>query len=146
LRRSLTWLLLWLLTACQQPSVRPTDAGGPAAAFVQAFNQQNIPAMLALLHDDVRYMFIQDDQIHTETRGKQQLADYLPGFFNNAPETQSQILHAHQQGPHTVQLEQANWTDQQGQSRSQCSWSVYELKAGLIINIWYHSSFTCPAK
>lgn len=102
--------------------------------------------MLELVHEEVRYMFIDANRIHTETEGKQNLADYLPGYFRNSPKTHSTILHSHQQGPHIVQLEQANWTGQQGQSRSQCSWSVYELKDGLIVNIWYHSSFTCPIR
>jgi len=100
--------------------------------------------MLELVHDEVRYMFIDADQVHVETANKQTLADYLPGYFSQAPATRSSILYSQSHGYHITQVEQAFWTDQHGESRSQCSWSVYELQDQLIINIWYHRSYSCP--
>ena len=132
------------MSACQpRPEPQP-QAANPATLFVEAYNHQNIAAMLALVHDEVRYMFIDADQIHVETAGKQALAEYLPVYFSQAPATHSSILYSQQHGYHISQVEQASWTDQHGESRSQCSWSVYELQDQLIINIWYHRSYSCP--
>lgn len=138
-------ILLAVLTACQHRQLVPESADNAAVRFVQAFNDQDVEAMLRAVHEDVRYMFVEADQIHVETKNKQALAAYLPTFFQQTPVTQSSILYSQQQGYHISQVERATWRDQQGQLRSQCSWSVYQLQDGLIINIWYHSSFVCSA-
>jgi hypothetical protein len=100
--------------------------------------------MLALVHDEVRSKFIDANQVHVETAGKQALADYLPGYFSQTPASRSSILYSQPHGYHITQVEQAFWTDQHGESRFQCSWSVYELRDQLIINIWYHRFHSCP--
>lgn len=132
------------LSACEPRPEPRVQTLNPAMQFVAAYNRQDTGAMLELVHDDVRYMFLDANQLHTETAGKQALAKYLADYFKQAPATRSSILYSQQHGYHITQVEQAFWTDQHGESRSQCSWSVYELQDQLIINIWYHSSYSCP--
>ena len=116
-----------------------------AVQFVEAYNQHDVAAMLNLVHDDVKYMYISNGEVYTETKDKKALAQFLPAFFKQKPAAQSKVWSSSQTGPYITQVEQALWTTADGQAKSQCSLSVYQIKKQLIINIWYHDVFTCPA-
>lgn len=115
-----------------------------AEQFVVAYNLHDPSAMLQWVHPEIRYMYISNDEIYTETNGKTALAKFLLPFFENKPQAQSKVLSSLHQGPFIQQVEQALWTDEKGQQKSQCSLSVYEIRDNLIINIWYFSVFKCP--
>ena len=139
--------LLLFLAACQQQPIRGELSGSPnvnlAEQFVIAYNAHDQKQMLILAHPEIRYMYIEDDQVYTETNGKTALAEFLVGFFQNNPNAQSKLLSSHQQGSFIHQVEQAIWTDDTGQLMSQCSLSVYEIEQQLIKNVWYFTTFKC---
>lgn len=122
---------------------QPREPANVAVDFVAAYNQQNTDAMLQLVDVGVRYMFIEQNQLYTETADKKALSDFLQGYFKQNPDAQSTVVSSHQSGSFIHQVERALWQDQEGVARSQCSLSVYELKAGLIINIWYFTAYQC---
>jgi len=140
------FLLGWLLpvASASEPSNNKGTAN-LAIQFVDAYNQHDVAAMLNLVHDDVRYMYINNDEIYTETKDKKALAEFLPEYFKQKPAAQSKVWSNSQAGPFITQVEQALWTTADGQAKSQCSLSVYQVQAQQIINIWYHDVFTCPA-
>ncbi len=140
--------LLLSLTACQLSPVKsylvePTVAN-IAEQFVDAYNAHDQQAMLKLVHPEIKYMYIDANQIYTETNSKAALVDFLMTYFANNSKAQSKLLSSHLQGPFIHQVEQALWLDASGQQKSQCSLSVYEIKQKLIINIWYFTTFECP--
>ncbi|WP_223787051.1 nuclear transport factor 2 family protein [Marinicella meishanensis] len=142
---------LLCLVACQpqQPVTKPVaklsnTAPNLAEQFVAAYNQHNVQGMLALVHSELKYMFISGDQLHTETHDKAALEAFLGRYFVNTPAAHSQVLSSAQQGPFIQQLERAIWTDAQGQPKAQCSQSIYQVKDQLIVHIWYFDAFSCP--
>nr|WP_281347653.1 nuclear transport factor 2 family protein [Marinicella rhabdoformis] len=127
-------------TSLKQNSVTETDV---AQRFVSAYNAHDIPAMMALVHDDIKYMFISGDQIHTETNGKDHLNRYLVPFFENKPNAKSRIRSSQKSGGFIQLLEEAVFVDDEGNDRSQCSFSMYQLKNDVIINVWYFDAHAC---
>lgn len=114
-----------------------------AQQFITAYNAHDIPAMMALVHDDIKYMFISGDQIYTETNGKAHLSRYLVPFFENNPNALSRIKNSKQSGNFIQLLEAAISVDVQGKERSQCSFSMYQFKDNLIVNVWYFDAHKC---
>ncbi|MCX7552655.1 nuclear transport factor 2 family protein [Marinicella sp. S1101] len=146
LTNCLLLLACGLLSACHinlnmAKQTRPPE--NVAVDFVAAYNQQNIDAMLQLVDVDVQYMFIEQNQLYTETADKNALSNFLKGYFKQNPDAQSAVVSSQQSGNFIHQVERALWQDQNGVAKTQCSLSVYELNAGLIINVWYFTAYQC---
>ncbi len=117
-----------------------------ATRFVDAYNQHDVSGMLQWVHEDIRYMYVLDDVVHTETSGKHALQQFLLPYFVSKPQAYSALLSSSQQGPFIQQIEKAIWHTESGVIKSQCSLSIYQLKDELIINVWYFDVFQCPIK
>lgn len=133
-----------LLLGCQSRQYKQPTIDNPATAFVAAYNAHDIDRMLSLVHPELRYMFINNEQLHLETNSKKVLANYLVDFFKQQPKAQSKVISSQQHGPFIQQIEQAIYTTAAGVVRSQCSLSVYQMQDQLIINVWYFDAFSCP--
>lgn len=131
------------LAACQTSPQKAGSTTNVAEKFVAAYNAHDIQGMMALAHNDIKYMFINGDEIYTETDGKAHLNRYLIPFFNSKPKAMSRIKSSHQSGDFIQLLEEAVSIDDQGKERSQCSFSMYQLKDEKIINVWYFDAQTC---
>ncbi len=117
--------------------------GNLAVKFVNAYNAHDADAMLTMVHQDVRYMFINNDQIYTETVGKNALAEFLGTYFIQNTSAQSEVVSSKQEAKFIHQVERAIWKNQEGKTQTQCSLSVYELQDELIINVWYFTAYRC---
>ncbi len=142
------WLFCCMLLGCHtNQSIidgnQYNEQKNPAEKFVAAYNEHNIELMLSLVHDDIKYMFVDSAQVYTETKDKAALATYLVPFFAQKPNAKSVVLTSLQHGPFIQQVEQALWVDSQNQPQSQCSLSVYEIRHQLIINVWYLNAYSC---
>ncbi len=137
--------MFFVLLSCQSNQNKVKEAGytDVATHFVEAYNAHDIDAMLALSHESIKYMFISGNQIHTVTNGKAHLKRYLKPFFEHNPKASSRIRSSKLSGDFIQLLEEAVFTDKQGQERSQCSFSMYQLKDNLIINVWYFDAHEC---
>lgn len=144
-RLSLIFGVVLLVSSCQRHIyVSVSEGVSVPEYFVAAYNQKDIEAMVAWVADDVRYMFISGDQVHTEVAGKAKLDTYLQGFFaNSTPSTSEVLMHTHIGDFHQM-IEKASYMDDAGIQKSQCSAVVYQLSDGLILNIWYFDSHDCP--
>ena len=145
MKRLIICTIICLLMGCQSNPLKKDQKPTPNVAkqFVAAYNAHDIPAMMALVHDDIKYMFISGDQVYTETNGKAHLSRYLVPFFENKPNALSRIKNSQTSGDFIQLLEEAVSVDDQGNERSQCSFSMYQLKQGLIINVWYFDAHKC---
>lgn len=145
MKRISVCLLVCFLVACQTNPQRAVeeDEVNVAIEFVVAYNQHDIPAMMSMVHEDIKYMFISGDQIHKETDGKAHLSRYLIPFFNNKPKAKSEVRSSQKSGNFIQLLEEAVFEDSQGRKRNQCSISMYQLKDGLILNVWYFDAHAC---
>lgn len=139
-------LILFLISACRSDIKKSKLAVSTniAEQFLGAYNAHDESQMLKLVHPEIKYMYIDDNQVYTETQNKEALADFLVNFFQTNPKAQSKLLSSHLEGPFIHQVEQALWQDESGEQKSQCSLSVYEVKQQLIINVWYFTTFKCP--
>ncbi len=118
----------------------------PAVVFVQAYNSHDENKMLSMVHEDIKYMYVDGANIYTETNDKNELAQFLAKFFQQKPDAQSAVISSHQNNRFIHQVEKALWKDQKGKEQAQCSLSVYELKDNLIFNVWYHQAYPCAVK
>ena len=107
--------------------------------FVEAFNRQDVSAMLAMSTHDVRWMSVDGDDVSVETRGASELREAMQQYFENRSSILSRLLDINANGPFVTTLEQAGSQDHAGQ----CSTAVYEFSGNLIRNVWYYPAHDC---
>jgi hypothetical protein len=135
-------LLLSLLVGAPQAAEDPTLS--QVRLFVAAFNDHNVDAMLKLSTGDVAWFSISGSTIGIEARGHDALRTGMTQYFEGLPSARSELLSVSRSGPFVTAVEKAMWT-QDGQPRSQCSVSVYEVAEGLIHHVWYYPAHPCTA-
>lgn len=121
------------------------DGAGPGSvveAFVGAYNQRDVDAMMRLAHPDIRWMSVGGDAIATETSGADALRSAMVAHFSDARLTRSDLESIEASGQFVHTVERATWDGGAGYL-SQCSLAVYELDSGLIRNVWYFPAHAC---
>lgn len=137
--------MIMATAACQRHIyVSVSDSVSVPELFVDAYNRKDVEAMVGMVRDDVRYMFISGDQLFTEVAGKAKLATYLDGFFANSTPSTSEVLMHTRSGDFHQMIEKAHFQGKEGRAQSQCSAVAYQLKAEKILNIWYFDTHACP--
>ena len=112
------------------------------SAFLDAYNEHDSNKMLQFAASDVRWMSIADNKITVESEGKKALAAYMDGYFESMPSTRSEPRDIQSVGNFVSMIEEAQWQrDDKAQSR--CAMAVYEIKEGLIRNVWYFKGQPC---
>lgn len=111
--------------------------------FVEAFNQQDIDAMLNLAAEDVRWMSVAGDQLSIETSTRLQLREAMAGYFAGAPGVRAEIRSITESGSFVHTVEKAFWNSN-GTEKSQCSMAVYEFVEVKVRNVWYFPAYECP--
>lgn len=126
----------------QEREQAQAQAQATVQAFVQAFNNKAIEQMLMLCDDAIRWMWVDQNQLLTETEGKRALRQSLAQNFAGFPDSQSTIVGQTVSGNFVSAVERASWL-QNGQPKTQCSMAIYELKAEKILNVWYYPAHHC---
>ena len=111
--------------------------------YIELYNQHDLDNMLNLLSDEVKWMSVSEDKLNIETQGKEELRESLKNYFENIPSARSELLFLEARGDYLQAFEKALWKNKDGEEKSQCASSVYELDGNLIKNIWYYPSFSC---
>lgn len=111
-------------------------------SFVEAYNQQDVVAMLKLTTSDVNWMSVESKTLSVITEGQEQLNKAMQSFFESGYQGQSEILNIHRSGNFVHTVEKAIWSTD-GEEKSQCSFAVYELKEEKIANVWYYPAHQC---
>jgi len=106
-------------------------------AYIEAFNQHNIPAMAERVATDFVWFNVTSDRATVEVKGRDMLRKTLSNYFEGTPTVRSEIDGVANAGDYVSFRERATWTSLLGQ-RSQSSLAVYEVKSGLITRAWYY--------
>ena len=106
-------------------------------AYIDAFNQHNIPALAERVSPDFVWFNVTSDRATVEVKGRDSLRKTLATYFQNTPTVRSEIEGITSAGGYVSFRERATWNNLLGQ-RTQASLAVYEVKEGLITRAWYY--------
>ncbi len=140
----MTSMLLLGLTgslAWAQASPQPSPEV-PVRQFVAAFNAHDVDAMLALSAPDIAWFGVSGSTVGVEARGHDALRAGMTSYFEGLPSARSELLSVQVSGSFLTAVERASW-QAEGQARSQCAVSVYELVDGLVRHVWYYAAHPC---
>ncbi len=105
--------------------------------FVEAFNTRNIDGMLGLAADGIQWLSVDGAKVTVETEGKDALRASMTRYFQQCPSCKSDLVWLKTAGSRVSAQERANWTNRAGAAVSQTGISVYELKDGRIVRVYY---------
>ncbi len=127
------------LSACAHvPAVAPSSELRTASAYVDAYNSRDLPAMLALMHDNVQWLSVADSKVEVFANGKADLARQMESYLASPTATTSEIDGSVRDGRFVAVREIARWTDGEGNLKSQSALAVYEIEGGLVRRVWYY--------
>ena len=109
-----------------------------AVAYVEAYNDRDLEAMLALMHEDVEWLSVQGSETAVFANGKADLAAQMEGYLASQSATYSTVEGSVGDGRFVAVREVAHWTDAEGNARSQSSLAIYEIVDGLVRRVWYY--------
>lgn len=145
----LSLLLLGSISISQAADPTATPDASPTAAeaepvsvvraYIEAFNQHNIPALAERVAPDFVWFNVTSDRASVEVKGRDSLRKNLSSYFENTPNVRSEIEGIIAAGAYVSFRERATWNSLLGQ-RSQTALAVYEVKGGLITRAWYYPS------
>ena len=150
------WISLFLITLVISPQLLSASSKSPNNSepqtnalnlkvvlnYVNAFNAQDIPAMLQNTTEDIKWMSVYGEQLSLETTGKAPLKQTLQHYYQQVPSIHSELLEKKSSGPFVYTVEKASWKSD-GENKSQCSPAIYQLEKGLIKHVWYFAAFAC---
>ena len=131
-----------LAMAMPQATAVPDEREGLVREFVAAYNDHDVARMLASCAPDVRWMSVSADKLTVETSGTEKLAEAVREYFRGLPSSRSELRSVIVSGNFVMASEQAMW-ESGGQTRTQCSASVYEVREGKIQSVWYFPAHGC---
>lgn len=137
-KRSLVLLLLFVFPALSHAS----NSGQVVLKFVDAYNAQNVDAMLALATDKLTWLYFKDNQLQVLTSGKTQMKEELLKDFKNKKGGRSEIRKMFALNDTVSVIEEAFW-EKEGELKSQCAVSIYRLAGNLIDSVTYYDSAPC---
>ena len=135
-------LLIGAITSFAADSTQPPAEAEPepvrvVRAYIDAFNQHDIPAMADRVGPYFVWFNVTSDRATVEVKGRDSLRKTLANYFRGTPTVRSEIDGIVSAGDYVSFRERATWTSLLGQ-RSQSSLAVYEVKGGLITRAWYY--------
>lgn len=136
-------ILLLVASLLISPSINASETETRVVeSFVEAYNQQDVVAMIKLTTSDVNWMSVESKTLSVITEGQEQLKKAMQSFFENGNHGRSEILNIHRSGDFVHTVEKAIWSSG-GEEKSQCSLAVYELKEEKITDVWYYPAHPC---
>jgi hypothetical protein len=129
-------LLLLLPLLIIQPATAAAPAEERVRAFVQAFNDRKIDAMLEHAAEGIQWINLDASSMNIEAEGKEALRGNMTKYFQQCPTCRSELVWVRSAGSRVTALERASWKARTG-AMSQSSLSVYEFKDGLILRVYY---------
>lgn len=109
-------------------------------ANLQAFNLQDVDALVATVAEDFAWFNVDGDKMAVETRGREALRKGMQDYFKSLPSARSELESLAVNGVYVSVRERASWKNRAGEARSQASIAVYEVRDGLIKRVWYFPS------
>jgi len=106
-------------------------------SHVADFNNQDVEGLVANMAEDFVWVQVDGAETAVEASSAEGLRSGMAGYFKAVPSVRSSLEHIHASGSYVVARERVRWTGGDGQERSQASWSVYEVRDGVIHAVWY---------
>ena len=139
-------LKLVFLVICAVSSVSAACADSSSNVLIDsyfsAYNAHDVDEMLTLVTDDIRWMYVDGDQVYVEAAGKDSLGVAMVAHFARSPTTRSEVRELSRLG-NFVAVTEAAMRESDGAVHSQCAISVYQISEGLISNVWYYAAQPC---
>lgn len=132
--------MLILLTLCLLNPPQTNDPHKVITHFFEAFNQHDPDAMATLMHPQIAWLGIKDDQVSVEMQGADTIKTSMVGYFKQLPTVRSEIQSYAVTGNFISVSERVTWKNKKGETRSQQSLSVYQITEGKIRRVWYYPS------
>ena len=105
--------------------------------LIQAFNAHDTPALMNLVTDDVKWLYIiSPDSISLETSGREETQNAFNDYFKSVPTIRSEIEDLNVSGDYVTFRERVFWK-KAGKEVTQSALCVYQIKEGKISNVWY---------
>jgi ketosteroid isomerase-like protein len=143
LRRSLLGVLLVVLAGCSPKSTADSPEAQTLRAYSAAFNRHDPAAATALLAPNVKWMTVDTDKLTVEGQGREAVRDWLTGYFQAQRDVRSEFLSLEQTGILLAVRGRVSWTAA-GNQRVEESHAVYEVRNGLITNVWFFPAVRQP--
>lgn len=103
-----------------------------------AFNAHDVEGMMKWLHDDIKWFYIQGDNMDISTSGKAELRAGMESYFDSLPSARSESVDEIINGPFIAIKERAMWKTSSGEQRSQTALGIYEVIDGKVKRVWYY--------
>ncbi|MCY7387762.1 MAG: nuclear transport factor 2 family protein [Burkholderiales bacterium] len=126
-----------------KPATAPalTPSSSPEAvvrAYFEAFNRQDIDALVATVAEDFIWYSIENDKMSIEASGRESFRMGVQDYFKALPAARSVAETMTASGPYVSVRERPSWTTRTGEKKSQVAITVYEERNGLIKRVWYY--------
>ncbi|MEP3421359.1 MAG: nuclear transport factor 2 family protein [Erythrobacter sp.] len=137
-------LLAGCLTLTSLPGLAHSEDSGSVterevvSAYVEAYNERDLEAMLALMHDEVQWLSVEGDSVAVFANGKADLASQMRDYMASPLATESEIDAGVTDGNFVAVREIARWNNAAGEQREQSALAVYEIEGGLVRRVWYY--------
>jgi len=117
---------------------KPKQAGQSIVEnYTAAYNAKDAEAMGRLMHDDIQWLTVKDDQISITVQGKSDMVTGLTGYFKGPMTITSTLSGWGINSIYVSVVETASWTSKSGEKRAQSSNALYQIENGLIHRVWY---------
>ncbi len=134
-------LTIFTATGCATaPKSAQSGEYSVITAYVQAYNDRDIPAMSALMHPKIQWLSIEGSKTVIVADGKADLVKQMSEYVSSPSATTSELASPVFNGQFIAVKETARWKRANGSVGQQSALSVYEIDKGLVCRVWYYPS------
>lgn len=139
-------LLCWLLAAAGCRQAAPVGMGEPDEASVAvqavrgqvaAFNRQDLAALVAGVSPDIVWYDVSGDSLRVVVMGRAAFEEAMGSYLAQLPSVRSAIDGIAVSGGLVSFREEVTWEVGNGETRTQSTIGVYDVRDGLIRRAWY---------
>jgi len=131
------------VVAATQPADQPAQV---LRRYLAAFNRHDVEGVVATLHPDVKWISVMGDSAVVEITGRDSLSSWMYRYFAALPTVKSEQRGLTLSGAYASTEERVSWTTREGEPRAQSALSVYEVRGGAIVRVWYYPAAREPAR
>jgi ketosteroid isomerase-like protein len=133
---------LLAVAGCHRKSA-DTPQAGVLHAYLDAFNRHDAAGAAALLGPRIKWMTVDTDKLTVEGQGRDAVRSWLESYFKAEPDVRAEFLSLEQTGILLAVRQRVTWTAN-GKSRTEQSHAIYEVRDGLVTNVWYFPAVREP--
>lgn len=122
--------------ACAQAEPTPKDREVLVQRFVDAFNQQDADAMMAMMTPQIQWFNVDGATIAPEGSTREAIGSSMRAYFKSCPTCRSRLTGMVGTAQRLSAVEVAQWQGKSG-PKEQRSLSVYEFTGPLINRVYY---------